>query len=570
MKGKNPILILFFLLLSSGLLSREVSKDSKLREIILQYGQADITIEFYSKEQASFLSRQLSVYSLRDKKLFITITSGDLDWFLKQDIEYEIVDVGGDKGILTAADMKQAMEWESYPSYTQYDSIMRSFVTNYPQLCRLDTIGTSVYNKLVLAVKISDNVASDEAEPEVFYSSTMHGDETGGFVLMLRFIDYLLKNYNTSERVKNLVDNLQIYINPLANPDGTYLTGNTITNPVRNNANGFNLNRTFPDPMDPSIVVPKENVDMINFMRKHKFVLSANFHSGAEVVNYPWDLKTSKYRTSLHADDEWFLNISRAYADTVHFYSGTGYMTDLSNGVTRGYDWYEIFGGRQDFVTWQLQGREVTIELDRIKITPAAQLGLLWLYNNKSLLGYLENALYGIHGLIRDATDNSPVRAKVFIYGHDVDSSHVYSDSLYGSFVRMLEPGSYNILITAEGYSSKIINDITVFAGQKTDLIADLQPSLNGIEIPLSDPPVVFPNPTSGTINFVLPEALSGYINVMITSVSGKLLREFNEFYIAGEQLSIDASAFAPGSYIIIFRNDVTGALSIGKFVRMK
>jgi len=562
--------MLFLLLLSSGIFSQEIGKDAKLREIIFQYGQADISILFTSREQANYLSRHLSVYSLKNKKLFITLSPGDIDWFLKHGIEYEIVEVKGDKGLLTASDVKQAMEWESYPSYTQYDSIMRSFVSQYPSLCRLDTIGTSVYNKLVIAVKISDNVAANENEPEVFYTSTMHGDETGGFVLMLRLIDYLLKNYDTSPRVRNLVDNLQIYINPLANPDGTYLTGNTITNPVRNNANGFNLNRTFPDPMDPSIIVPKENIDMIKFMRKHKFVISANFHSGAEVVNYPWDLQYSTFRSNLHADDSWFLNISRAYADTVHYYSETGYMTDLSNGVTRGYDWYEIWGGRQDFVTWQLQGREVTIELDRIKVTPAAQLGLLWLYNHSSLLDYLENALYGIHGLVRDSTDYTPVHARVYIYGHDIDSSHVYSDSLYGAFVRMLEPGSYNILVSSPGYNSKIINDVTVFSGQKTDMLVDLQPDLNDIEISLSDPPVIFPNPTTGLINVILPKGFSGYINVKISSVSGKLLREFNKFYSEGGRLFIDASALSAGSYIIIFKDDVTGALSMGKFVRVK
>ena len=53
---------------------------------------------------------------------------------------------------------------------------------------------------------------------------------------------------------------------------------------------------------------------------------------------------------------------------------------------------------RQDFVTSELQGREVTIELDDQFITPAAQLTLLWQNNWHSLLGYLENALYGIHG----------------------------------------------------------------------------------------------------------------------------------------------------------------------------
>ena len=104
---------------------------------------------------------------------------------------------------------------------------MQSFPKLYPSLCSLDTIGTSINGKLVLALKISDNPAVDEDKPAVFYTSTMHGDETGGFILMLHLADYLLKNYNLDARVKNLIDNLEIWINPLANPDGTYNTGNT-------------------------------------------------------------------------------------------------------------------------------------------------------------------------------------------------------------------------------------------------------------------------------------------------------------------------------------------------------
>ena len=61
-------------------------------------------------------------------------------------------------------------------------------------------------------------------------------------------------------------------------------------------------------------------MDMMRFMRKHKFVISANFHAGAEVVNYPWD----RYLSKFHADDSWFYTISRAYADTVHIYSRSG------------------------------------------------------------------------------------------------------------------------------------------------------------------------------------------------------------------------------------------------------
>ena len=84
----------------------------------------------------------------------------------------------------------------------QYDSIMQSFLSLYPSICHLDTIGTSINGKLILALKISDNASIDEDEPEVFYTSTMHGDETGGFILMLRLADYLLTNYSFSQQGK--------------------------------------------------------------------------------------------------------------------------------------------------------------------------------------------------------------------------------------------------------------------------------------------------------------------------------------------------------------------------------
>lgn len=564
------ILLLFILLWSASAYPQAIRKDDRLRKIIQEYGQADISIQYTDRNETDYLSRHLSVYSLRNKQLFITLSPGDIEWFLDQKIDYQIIETDSSKGLVTANDVNQAMEWDTYPTYTQYDSIMRKFTTLYPALCKLDTIGFSVNNKLVLALKISDNVRTEENEPQVFYTSSMHGDETGGYVLMLRFIDYLLKNYSTDKQVKELVDNLEIWVNPLANPDGTYRTGNVITSPVRNNANGYNLNRSFPDPMDPTIVVPKENVDMIKFMRKHRFVISANFHSGAEVVNYPWDFWGSTYHSAYHADDSWFLSISRAYADTVHQYSGTGYMTDLSNGVTRGYDWYSITGGRQDYVTWELHGREVTIELDAIKITPAAQLGLLWLYNRSSLLWYLGNALYGIHGIVRDSATYAPVKAKVFISGHDKDSSQVYSDTTFGSFVRMLSPGTYSLTFTAEGYKEKIVSNVDVTAFQRTDLQVDLEADLRNIEVPASGTPKLYPVPATGLVHALLPENIFGEVNVQITSYSGKLVNEYNTYSQKGVEVNIDVSRLPAGNYIILFTNILTGTKSQGKLIVVK
>ncbi len=509
------------------------------------------------------LTRNVSITSVKDKNVFINISPRTVDWFIEANYNYSIQQRKDSKGVLSAMSVKQAMEWQSYPTYPQYDSIMRSFSTLYPSICHLDTIGISINGKYIFALKISDNAGTNEDEPKVFFSSTMHGDELGGYVLMLRLADYLLKNYDLNSRVKNLIDNLEIWVNPLANPDGTYRSGNTITFPVRENAHGIDLNRNFPDPFQPLEIQEKENMDMIKFMRKHKFVISANFHAGAEVVNYPWDRWLSK----IHADDSWFNSISRAYADTVHKYSAGGYLTDLDNGVTRGAVWYVIYGGRQDFMTWELQGREVTIELDAIKETPPAQLDLLWQYNWRSLQGYLENALYGIHGLVKDAHSGCPLPAKIYISGHDIDSSHVYSDTLYGRFIRLLAPGTWNLTFSANGYRDTTIYNELVVAGQKTDLLVEMTSLTTAIDTSKRDEPFLYPNPATTYIRAKLPENLSGKVNIKIISQSGKIVADYFKDFLSGYPMEIDIRTLSSGGYTIIFTNTKTGVSYRSRFV---
>ena len=547
--------------------SQVITSDDKLRQIIAQDGQVEVMLPYIDYKSVEILSTNVSILSVKDNMIHISLSPLTVDWFILQKYDYKLVERVTFKGIISAANVNQAMDWDIYPTYSQYDSIMQSFSKLYPSLCRLDTIGTSINGKLVLALKISVNAAVDEDKPEVFYTSTMHGDETGGFILMLHLADYLLKNYNVNERVTNLVDNLEIWINPLANPDGTYGTGNTITSPTRYNANGYDLNRNFPDPFTPNTLKQKETLDMIKFMRKHKFVLSANFHSGSEVVNYPWDRWISK----LHADDSWFNSISRAYADTAHLYAGPEYMNFLDNGVTRGALWYIVYGGRQDFMTWELHGREVTIELDNQFVTPAPQLTLLWQNNWHSLIGYLENALYGIHGLVRDVNSHEPVPAKVYITGHDKDSSEVYSDTLTGSFERFLYSGSWNLTFSATGYRDTTINNVKVVSGQKTDLIVDMSPGVSSIEKTKSGTLILlYPNPAREYINALLPDIIDGNINIRIINTIGKLISEYPYEAVQGVPLLIDIKSFPAGKYIVVFINPVTGTSFYGRLVIIK
>ncbi len=563
MNRRFVIFLILFNLLALKCFNQTVGGDINLRSIVARDGQVEITIPFTNRTVIDSLTWHVSILSVDNNSIHISLSPLTLEWFILQKYDYQVVTREVAKSISTSPSLNQAMSWDSYPTYSQYDSIMRSFTTLYPTLCRLDTIGTSIYGKLVLALKISDNAASDEDEPQVFYSSTIHGDETGGFILMLRLADYLLKNYNVNPRVKNLVDNLEIWINPLANPDGTYRTGNTMSSPTRYNANGYDLNRNFPDPLEPNTIKQKETIDMVKFMRKHRFVISANFHSGSEVVNYPWD----RWLTKLHADDAWFYNISRAYADTAHYYAGPDYMNQLNNGITRGAVWYIITGGRQDFITYELQGREVTIELDDQYITPAAQLSLLWQNNWHSLIGYLENSLYGIHGKVHDSVSSLPVEAKVFIKGHDIDSSQVYSSSLSGSYVRLLAPGLWNLTFSARGYHDLTINNILVAPGQKTILDVNLDPIVNRIDTIIPEKPVLYPNPARTDIKAVLPAEISGLVNIRIINYSGIVVSDYSTTVLLKVPVVINVRNLSTGLYTIIFKSTTTGISTYARLI---
>ena len=147
--------------------------------------------------------------------------------------------------------------WNDYPTYSQYVLKLQYWANTYPNLCKLETIGSTPNGRNIYILKISDNAATDEAEPEFLYTSSMHGDEITGFPTMMHLIDELITKYNSNNaEIVNIVNNTEIFICPLANPDGSYRnagnntmnsSGNTAT---RANANNIDLNRNYPDPID--------------------------------------------------------------------------------------------------------------------------------------------------------------------------------------------------------------------------------------------------------------------------------------------------------------------------------
>jgi hypothetical protein len=451
-----------------------------------------IRLQIASRSDLEQLTRLVSIEDVRGREVRALATNVQLEKLQQAGWNWQILpapSAAAEAGMCAEGWVDDGdRPWSCYPSYEQYEALLHKYAADHPSLCRLVNLGptTNLASPHRLwALIISDEPAIGEPEPEVLLTSTMHGDETTGFVLMLRLIDHLLQGYGSDPEITDLVDQTEIWINPLANPDGTYFGGNaTVADAIRSYTttgggdSGVDPNRNYPgfvgDQHPDGNPWWLETETMMALAENKTFVLSANFHGGVEVVNYPWDTVERR-----HPDDLWFETLARDWADLAQADSPGGYMTDFNNGITNGYDWYPVDGGRQDFMTFFHGGREVTIEISETKLLPAEELDNLWTWNRRALLDFMAHAHQGIRGVVR-GRDGEPLVATIEVLGVDreEDGSMARTDPAVGDFHRLLLPGLYDLRIEAEGYNSREIQGIPVVEGDATVIDVVLYPTL--------------------------------------------------------------------------------------------
>ena len=461
-------------------------------------------------------------------------------------LPYSIVPTEDTKYTVTLASSYTDMiaNWDKYPTYPAYLAIMDSFQSKYPQWCTTETVlNATSGGRKILAAHLGSS-ASNMARPAFLYSSTMHGDEVSGYYLMLRLIHYLLSNAANNAQVQNILNNVDLWIIPLINPDGTYYSGNTTigSSPTstRSNRNGVDINRSFPK-LGSLIAGGSSNGNyeleiqaMMDFFNAHPFVMSANLHGGAELYNYPWDTYRTNQRA--HPDRDWFYYLGRKFATTCQAQS-SGYFDDNSdgvdNGVTEGGDWYVITGSQQDWANYAGYCKEVTIEVSTTKVVRNNQLNTLWNNTRQALLDYIEQSLYGLRGIVTDSLTGAPLAARVFIPSHDADHSDVYSHLPLGNYHRPIKEGSYTVQYSAEGYRTKTY---TLAVTDDVATVKDVQlvPLTQAVVSPKIAVCRIYPNPAN---DYIIIESEKSDLTVEIRDVAGKLLnrtvlQDFNKINI--------------------------------------
>lgn len=270
-----------------------------------------------------------------------------------------------------------------YPSPEEIEKELKSITAQYPEISKMFSIGKSIKNRDLWVIKLSRDVGTNDDRPEFKYIANMHGDEIVGREIMVKFIKDLLQNYGKDPQVTNLLDRVQIYIMPSMNPDGAAAS-------MRGNAKYVDLNRDFPDFSTPD---NKDTVDgrqpetqaVMNWQKTRKFVLSANFHGGAEVVNYPWDTMADKFPQEAYVKE-----LSLEYSGLAPYIFTS---TAFKNGITNGYAWYEVNGGMQDWSIKYRNDLQITIELSNTKWPEYTKVDYYYQQNKPALMRFIERAI---------------------------------------------------------------------------------------------------------------------------------------------------------------------------------
>lgn len=249
-----------------------------------------------------------------------------------------------------------------YYTYAQVANVLDQIHTAYPTLTTAKaSIGTTVEGRSMWMIKISDNAAIDENEPEVRIDAMHHAREPEGMQASLWFMLWMLESYATDPLAKYLVDEREIYYVPIVNPDG-YVYNQSIApsgggmwrKNRRNNGGGVfgvDLNRNYnnhwgwdnvgssPFSSDdtyrgPSAASEPEIQAMQNFIAARQFKTALSVHTYSNLWLYPYG-----YALVFPTNNAQYVEVSNLATEVNHYEVGPPpAILYEANGVTCDYD----------------------------------------------------------------------------------------------------------------------------------------------------------------------------------------------------------------------------------------
>ncbi len=267
-----------------------------------------------------------------------------------------------------------------YHTYDEIDQELHDLADNYPETVKVLSIGKSIENRDLWAIKISNNVALEEAEPTIIFLGCHHAREWISVDVPFLIAKHLIENYSVDMQIAELVDNAEIWVVPLINPDGhqhSVMKNRYWRKNRRDNGDGtfgVDLNRNYGyewggpgssgDTFSgtyrgPSAFSEPETQAVRDFLQAQSPTALITYHSFGNLVMYPWG-----YTKDPAPDHIMLKGISDTMAEEIMDVHGVSYTSQ------QGSDLYLSSGGTIDWLYGEQVVPGFTIELRPSFIIP--------------------------------------------------------------------------------------------------------------------------------------------------------------------------------------------------------
>lgn len=500
---KKTLSFLAFLLFSIGLFAQS--------EVVVRINNpstADLEFVKSNKLEVTAFQRNEFIDIMVGPDWIQKMEENNIQYKITQTHEQNIINLRSDKGIV------------GYRTYDDVVEELQQIVADYPEICSLHDIGDSKgkiyfesgmdnyedYQHEIWMLKISDNVTESEDEPAVYYFGAHHAREPISTEVVMGIINHLTGEYGIDDDITTMVNEAEIYLVPIVNPDGhevvlDQLNTNWRKNISDNDENGvLNYNSGSPDGVDPNrnyawewggdgssgdqtaetyrgpeaFSEPETQV-ISDLLATHHFTSGISYHSYSELVLWPYAYSEN----AVAPDHEAMEEMGNEMAATIPKIIGSGYYTpDQAN------DLYPAAGVTGDYCYGEHGIFHILIELAQEFIPPAPQVPAIVNDNLEAAMIVLNRAnKQTVRGHVYDAETLDPVVATIIVEGVDgtQDFRKPYqSNAEYGSYYRLLTAGEKTLTFSAYGYISQTFENVEILEEEATILDVYLETTPKG------------------------------------------------------------------------------------------
>ncbi|MCL4222093.1 MAG: hypothetical protein KJZ65_12075 [Phycisphaerales bacterium] len=136
--------------------------------------------------------------------------------------------------------------YQNYHNYATVITYLNALAAAHPNLAVIQSAGTSIENRDIPAIRIT-GPGDGSQRPVVFINGTQHAREWVSTKVVMYIAESLLNGYGSDPRVTDLLDECEVIIVPIVNPDGFVYTWTNYRLWRKNRRGGYgvDLNRNW-------------------------------------------------------------------------------------------------------------------------------------------------------------------------------------------------------------------------------------------------------------------------------------------------------------------------------------